>query len=148
MENWELQYEYRGFKALVGKKITSLKTNPEHTYLVFKTEDEQIGYYSDGDCCSSSWFENISGLECLLGHTVKEVLEREMPESYSTKSEPDEDGYQYDIDYIQLYGWTLVTDKGRFDIEMRNSSNGYYGGSADWVTTWPEEELKTVKKDF
>jgi len=39
------------------------------------------------------------------------------------------DGTRQEVDEVDFI--TFVTDKGYFDIEFRNSSNGYYGGSMD-----------------
>jgi hypothetical protein len=62
-------------------------------------------------------------------------------------TEDREDGY----DVIQDGFWTIATDRGYIDLEVRNSHNGYYGGSvvydeeSDLGTI---EELREVTKDF
>jgi hypothetical protein len=38
------------------------------------------------------------------------------------------------FDVLQFYGVQLVTDKGYFKLEYRNSSNGYYGGNLEYNT--------------
>jgi hypothetical protein len=62
-------------------------------------------------------------------------------------SEDREDGY----DVIQDGFWTIKTDRGYLDLEVRNSHNGYYGGSV----TYDEESkvdaisgLRAVTTDF
>jgi hypothetical protein len=64
-----------------------------------------------------------------------------------TDDRTDEDGY----DVIQDGFWTIATDRGYIDLEVRNSHNGYYGGSV----VYDEEsdlgtidDLREVTKDF
>lgn len=78
-----------------------------------------------GDCCSTSWFEGITGTEALFGGIVVST-EEETIDSFN-------EGY----DYIQVYGVRIVTNKGRAVVEFRNSSNGYYGG---WVNNGSRED--------
>lgn len=39
-----------------------------------------------------------------------------------------DEGYSNKYDYLQIYGFKIVTTIGICDIIFRNSSNGYYGG--------------------
>jgi hypothetical protein len=64
-----------------------------------------------------------------------------------TDDRTDEDGY----DVIQDGFWTIATDRGYIDLEVRNSHNGYYGGSV----VYDEEamldkidDLQAVTTDF
>ncbi len=41
--------------------------------------------------------------------------------------------------YLQQYFYEIVTDKGSFTLEMRNESNGYYGGSMEFIGEKPNE---------
>lgn len=106
-------------KEFIGKKISAIRINSTKDILVFNLADGCTLFASAiGDCCSTSWFEHLSGIEALIGHEIIEIVERVMPEQ--------EEKNKYE--YIQYYGWTFVTERGRADLEMRNSSNGYYGG--------------------
>lgn len=108
------------FNELLGKKIYSVEIDQAHTVLIFMTFSGTFRYFSHVACCSHSWFEHLTGLEAIFDGTVSKIIERKMShplEKNETRG-----------DKIQFYGWTLETEKGRFDIEMRNSSNGYYGG--------------------
>jgi hypothetical protein len=64
-----------------------------------------------------------------------------------TADRGDENGY----DVIQDGFWTISTDRGYIDLEVRNSHNGYYGGSvvydeeSDLGTI---EDLQAVTADF
>jgi hypothetical protein len=35
-------------------------------------------------------------------------------------------------DYLDILMFTLKTDRGWIDIELRNSHNGYYGGTIEY----------------
>lgn len=108
--------------ALIGKRISEILINPGKDYLAFIFAwgaPDSVQYYADGDCCSQSWIEHINGIEILSSPAlVTDVADRDMPEA--------EDNDEYNC--IRVYGWTIKTDRGYIDIEMRNSSNGYYGG--------------------
>lgn len=113
---------YRDF-SFVGKKILAAEINTAKDCIIFETDAGVFNLFAYGDCCSNSWFEHISGVDSLIGQVVNTEDEIEMGEI--SRPAPDE-GYGK---YIQSYSLKLATDKGHFEIEMRNSSNGYYGGS-------------------
>lgn len=133
-------------KELVGKVITKVEMIGQD-YIQFTTDTgEEIAYGAYGDCCSRSWFAHIDNLKALIGNKVNSVQDREMWTEEETKKAESEGSY----DVLSLYGYLLKTDKGTCDIEFRNDSNGYYGGSAD-LTTLSEEQrkdLKTITEDF
>lgn len=106
------------FKDLEGHKILALHGDKET--LQFTTEFETLSYNCEGECCSSSWFEHISGIEFLVGHTIRKTENIEM--NFVTAE--DEKGHEC----LRQYGYRFTTDRGYFEIDMRNSSNGYYGG--------------------
>jgi hypothetical protein len=52
---------------------------------------------------------------------------------------------------IQDGFWTIATDRGYIDLEVRNSHNGYYGGSVvyDEESDMSKiENLQAVTEDF
>lgn len=104
---------------LVDKTITAVWLGDDHDRLVFETDHGPVAYFVDGDCCSHSWFNDILGVDCLLGGTVTATESISMNEAESS--------HAYDV--LQDYGIKITTDKGYADIVYRNSSNGYYGGS-------------------
>lgn len=128
------KYDWYGkpLDILIGKKVLSIYGDKNS----FAIETDQGSYTFDayGDCCSVSWFENISGIDNLVGHTVLSVRTDDLPSPESS-----EESYEC----IQAYGWTVTTDKGYFQIEMRNSSNGYYGGSIE-VSEGRDKNLKPL----
>jgi hypothetical protein len=110
-------------KKIIGKKVMGF-AKP------FESGDSQITFMCDkgerftlsceGDCCSTSWFEHvelpslpftITAIEEVDG---KDVLDEEVLKNH---------------DVLKTYGLKMTTDKGHLDIDMRNDSNGYYGGS-------------------
>jgi hypothetical protein len=96
------------------------------------------------------WFNHVNGVETVLGEgNLFDVLRGAMVTGVEDKgwTEDREDGY----DVIQDGFWTIATDRGYIDLEVRNSHNGYYGGSV----VYDEEskidaisDLQAVVKDF
>ena len=109
-------------KKLIGKKIAGLRINEDQSVLAFDTDQGVIAYDALGDCCSETWFADITGVSALLGGTVQTADEVSM-DGYTV-----EDGRTRQ-DFDAAYGVKITTDKGYSDIVFRNSSNGYYGGS-------------------
>lgn len=108
-------------KELEGITVKSIEINADKDVIRFNTTDGKQFYASAvGDCCSTSWFEHVNGVDVLFGRKVNRVVEREMPEESAVDGET-----------VRYYGWTLETDAGRCDFEMRNRSNGYYGGNVN-----------------
>jgi hypothetical protein len=98
------------------------------------------------------WFNHVNGVETVLGEgNLFDILRGAMVTAVESKGwtddRTDEDGY----DVIQDGFWTIATDRGYIDLEVRNSHNGYYGGSV----VYDEEamldkidDLQAVVKDF
>lgn len=111
-------------KELIGRKISSLWINNDQSVLVFGTDSGVVGYETDSECCSKTWFADILGVGAMLGGTVACVEEVSMG-GYNVNNGRCRDGYD------KVYGYKLFTDKGCATIVFRNSSNGCYGG---WIT--------------
>lgn len=128
-------------KELIGKRIGTISINPEKTIIMFHTSDGEIAYEAEGDCCSESWFNNISNLDALRGgyHLITDVIKREETQAQTGEMRQEE---------TSVYGYDLVTPKGTCYIEMRNSSNGYYGGSLRLTASVNKAEMKQVVEDF
>lgn len=112
-------------KNLVGRVINSVTISKNRNLITFNTDQGPIHYYTEGDCCSSSWIEHFE-YEGIEGSTVISFTEKNI-EPYKDDLIPTlyPDNQQ---EYDQWYFYDIVTTKGTFTIEMRNSSNGYYGG--------------------
>ena len=126
-------------KELIGKKI--LRIVRKGDYLGFVTDAGDFSYRTEGDCCSSSWFEHFEGIGNLIGHTVNAVenveIDKVFPEQIITRdgwthsAQVDDHGEEHEC--LQLYGIKLATEHGTALIEFRNSSNGYYGGGIEYI---------------
>ena len=109
------------FKDLVGKVVYGLSVSEGQHYLVMHTSNGHVVYETEADCCSETWFADITGIQCLVGREVREAKFVELPYydvlDGRTRQESD-----------QAYGFEIGTDRGKCVIVFRNSSNGYYGG--------------------
>ena len=128
-------------KELLETYVGRVSVSAGEHYLMFHGIKEAITYEAYGDCCSETWFADITGLDNLRGQVVigVRVLDVTLPEGdLRTRQEHD-----------QVYGYRLSTQKGDCDIIFRNSSNGYYGGklvlvrSADSLSRGPFPETFT-----
>lgn len=106
---------------LVGKTIQKVRIADDKKAILFVCDDGEHIAKTDGDCCSDTWIEHVElpvqGFPC----KVLSVEELHLPEDQ-----------EMDYEVIQFYGLKLLTDKGEFLLDYRNSSNGYYGGNLSW----------------
>ncbi len=109
---------------LIGR--TLLKINDEDDDLHFFLDgDEVITFVASGDCCSHSWIESIESPD--KPETIVSFEEIEIPPSSETIETTPTKKEHYEEE-MQYYFYKVITDKGSYLIEMRNSSNGCYGG--------------------
>ena len=99
--------------------------------IIIVTDRGELRGDPEGDCCSQSWIESVE-CDAPAGSLIM-GFDDEAPgnllESWA------------DGDERKSYFSVLRTDRGRVTWEMRNESNGYYGGWINW--TWapaPAEE--------
>ena len=92
--------------------------------MLFKTDEGNVGFHAWGDCCSESWFADLTGYDVLIDAQVISADAVEWAEA-----PPDDDRTRQEHDVI--YGYKIKTTKGYADLIFRNSSNGYYGGALD-----------------
>jgi hypothetical protein len=134
----------RDMEDLVGKTIKRILVSANDEILAFETDEGVIAYETEGDCCSSTWFESITGVEALMGQTVTSQTTIEMP--VPTSREYKGDHY---VDELQDYGEKLTTAKGTIDVVYRNSSNGYYGGNIRRLAVAPNlSDFKEITDDW
>jgi len=139
MKNKPYEVKNMGWNVFVGKTVSKLEMNEDKSVMRFTMLDGAIFYVSAvGDCCSNSWFEHIEGEDALLGYEVLRVVEREMPKAIDKTNG----------DLTQFYGWTLETSRGRFDVEMRNESNGCYGGKAIVSDVVSDQDYCEIENGF
>ena len=141
------------FNVLVGKRINGLFIGDSAWALVFRDiNGRHYCFRTENDCCNTVWFNHVNGVETVLGEgNVFDILRGAMVTGVESKGwtddRTDEDGY----DVIQDGFWTIATDRGYIDLEVRNSHNGYYGGSVvyDAESNMSKiENLQAVTEDF
>lgn len=131
-------------KDLVGRTIAGISVGGRDELLSFDTDKGPVTYGTYGDCCSETWFADITGVKALIGGKVLEAEEVDMEKvGYNV----DDGRTRQDSD--SAYGWKLKTDKGYADIIFRNSSNGYYGGDIEGPTfEKPKEAMTPITDDW
>lgn len=106
-------------KSYLNKTIKGFKFSEDIVVLLFE-DSSSLVLSALGGCCSKSWFETLSGEEDLEGAILQNL---ELIEYENKRLEIEED---YSV--IKFYGVKITTNRGYTDIDMRNESNGYYGG--------------------
>lgn len=118
------------FGVLLGKDIDDVFVSDDQQYIKFRMYGREFVFVTDGDCCSETWFADIIGRKNLTNEFISGVETLELP------SDP-KDGRSRQ-EYDQVYGVRFKTKRGDCDVIYRNSSNGYYGGSASLCNEPPE----------
>lgn len=125
-----------GLNRLYGVTITDIRIGEsQHTgyfqdvykieTLTFVTDKGLISFDGEADCCSETWFADFFNIPDVLNSKVisVEVIDLEVGDynvekDNRTRQECDE-----------VYGYRIRTEKGSGVFSLRNSSNGWYGGS-------------------
>lgn len=120
------------FNGLVGKRINGIFLGNSSWTLVFRTtEGKYHRFDTSNDCCNSVWVNHITGVDAVGSGDSFDLIRGALVTGAEDKgwgeNRSDEDEYEV----VQDGFWTLRTDRGWIDIEVRNSHNGYYGGSFD-----------------
>lgn len=111
--------------CLIGRKVTKAYLSPDKTAIeLIMDSGDKVTMVAHGECCSRSWFEHVNGTEFLLGEKVLDFKEIDMDKDINT-----DDGL------LRFYRVELHTSKGVFELDLRNESNGYYGGEVVLVYT-------------
>lgn len=116
---------------VVGKTPSKVLLSQDKELLSFTFDDgTSLTWSAVGDCCSSSWFESVESFD--FNGAIRQVEMINGPER--------EDGE------LKIYFCTIYSVSGRLCIEMRNSSNGYYGG---WIEVGekPLDQYGRVRED-
>ena len=133
-------------QGIIGKtcKDIYVSSDGEDLLLVFTDYSALVGS-TDGDCCSQSWWADITGVKQILGREITNVEEIDMPD-------PDDNRSRQEIDIA--YGYRFTTTHGVADFVFRNSSNGYYGGDCQWSLFDDDEAIgygdyvRTITEDW
>lgn len=119
--SWGHGSVYHDADQPVGLTVLSVASTPERITLL--TSGGTFTLTAEGDCCSSSWFEHTDD-DGIMGGVITSVEGTDPPAGWAMPP----DGHE-GSDYLQCTFVTVATTKGRLCIELRNDSNGYYGGS-------------------
>ena len=141
------------FKNLIGKRINGIFLGNDAWTVVFRTADGKYFRYNTGnDCCNSVWVNHISGVDVVGKGNSFDLLRGALVTGGEDKEwTENRDGSDEGYEVIQDGFYTLHTDRGYIDIEVRNSHNGYYGGSFEEdedVDLHEIENLTEVTEDF
>lgn len=143
---------YDTLEHLIGETVQRILLDKRKSAIRFEClSGKTVNYSCDGDCCSFSWIEHMEGVSALIGAKVigyeSVDIDHVLPTGeYGGGSVKDEHGESHDC--LQFYGYKLMTVWGHFLMEMRNSSNGYYGGSLDYREHLNIEDPTTITEDF
>lgn len=130
-------------EKLLGKKIQKIFLS--QSYLKFETDQGNVLFQVEGDCCSHSYFFDFYGVKKLLENgpvtDFKSVPIKEGDFNAVTKTDEDYG------DVIQCYGYAITTESPEFGeqtsvFSFRNKSNGYYGGSLEWRDGGPDLDVQ------
>ncbi len=127
-------------KELVGKVIQSIQVSNDQHFLKFTTNEGDLLYYAEGDCCSESWFADIVFDYKFDNKAVVTKVEGiDVPDFVTKLANTDQRTRQ---EYDQVYGYKITQSNGHSaEVIFRNSSNGYYGGWCELVD--PNQEWHT-----
>lgn len=132
---------------LVGKKVRVVSLSDDATVLVFYADEGTVSYSTYAECCSESWINHVSGIDNLVGHRVRSVSAPEWEEV--VQLEYGDEGFSGRQEVDSAYSLQVFTDRGVCEFELRNASNGYYGGSLDLVDVVPDgHEFNLVLEDI
>lgn len=125
-----MYYKDTMLEKLIGKTVTGILMDEDN--LVFETNEGEVCYGVEGDCCSTSYFFDFYGVKNVIGRKVIDFGEVNLA--------PGDVGYHketYDTDDA-VYGYRITVEHELFGevsavFSFRNESNGYYGG---WMTEY------------
>ena len=125
-------------ETLIGRVVHGLWVADGSTRLIFETDQGDLAFVAEGDCCSTSWFNDIIGVAA-FEHALVRAAETWTPDP------PDNtDGYEC----LQVYGVKLTTESGYVDILFRNESNGYYGGYLEDTANTSLDGATRITRDW
>ena len=139
------------FNPLVGIRINGIFLANDAWTLVFRTiEGKYLRWDTSNDCCNSVWVNHMTGTNCVGEGHVFDLMRGALVLSAEDKGwSENRDGDEHGYEVIQDGFWTIRTDRGYIDIEVRNSHNGYYGGNFSFNEEGVEQlELVEVLDDF
>lgn len=117
------------FDTLINERLTGLFMSSDQKMIAFRTvENKYITFFTEADCCNNVWFNHITGVNLIRAENIFDIIRGVLVISTEDKGWNENASYD-DCNVVQDGFWTIKTSKGYLDIEVRNSHNGYYGGS-------------------
>jgi hypothetical protein len=141
------------FKNLIGQRINGMFIDDDYRTILFRTVNgKYFQFHTQNDCCNSVWINHISGVHCVGDSNnsfdlLRGALVTDAEDKGWTPNRYDEDEHEA----VQDGFWTIHTDRGHIDLEVRNSHNGYYGGSLEESNENEEmdpQHFKQLTEDF
>lgn len=131
-----------GIHDLEGKEISKIFVSEDRDFIAFESEKtkERFVFVAEGECYSTSWIEKIILEKDFLPASIVSVNGCEDP----IREEEIRDG----LEYVKTYEIVLKNKNNRVcAIVLKNSSNGYYGGSLE---AWEEDYNRStlVEKNY
>lgn len=141
------------FDCLVDQRIVEVMISVvDHETLVFRDIKGQLYVFcTQNDCCNTVWFNHVTGVECLGSpDNVFDRLRGARVIATQDKGWGENRTDEQDHEVVQDGFWTIRTDRGWIDIEVRNSHNGYYGGQVIYAGNdlTSLEDFRTITQDF
>lgn len=110
---------------IIGETVEEISINEDYLKIYTKSNKTFV-YEVDGQCCSHSYFSEITNVTSLLaGHKITGIRELEIV--YGVEGlRPSEN----DNEDVKVYGYLILSDPNLQPalLTFRNASNGYYGG--------------------
>lgn len=109
------------YQKMIGKRIQGITLAQDKKSLTITlTNRDKIEGVVEADCCSNTWIEHLEIPADIEGAEIMDIDDDTPIKKINNEEE---------CELLQIYCTKIVTTKGYIDIEYRNSSNGYYGGS-------------------
>lgn len=149
IEHNEISEKVESLDRLIGQKVIKLLFNKEKNSFAFLLDTLRLEIFNcNGECCSSSWIEHLTGLNNLLYYKVIKIKYIDI--------DTERDGDEWGEKETLIYRFDIHTEAGMCTMEMRNHSNGYYSGQlthiddddSQYYDNEFEEPKIECKKDF
>ena len=140
------------FQNLIGERINGILLNESNDRLIVRTiNGNEFHYYTSGDCCNSVWINHMTGVDALGKGNTFDLLRGALVTGAEDKGWGDNRCEDDEYEVIQDGFFTLQTDRGYIDFEVRNSHNGYYGGNFEYdgyASNIEDCNFREITEDF
>jgi hypothetical protein len=134
-------------EKLIGKTINKVYMDEGKDLLIFDTSEGLVGFTAEGDCCSTSYFYELTGIDKILGQKIEVItdISKDMPVVEAEYEVTDVYGYRISaapVD-VEIAGQPVETSRSAL-VVFRNDNNGYYGG---WIHEYEVLEIPADAKE-